>query len=272
MQGNIDFSGTLSGSIAGGGSGGSNVTITPTLQSGTKIADYTIDETSGSLYAPTPEGLTAELPLVISNNTISIDLSNYVTSSALETVLEDYPTYTYTESRYTPLATFNAYTISAESHFQRTLTAGTNITIDPVTDTISASGGSIIYSTTEQVIGTWFGKTLYQKSEIIDLQTPISAMTSTTVPISQFHNIYQYINIEVVGGNKGASDDVSNWEVFLMRPADTSDASGKYVTRISLDSEMAVYTGANYNIFPSAGVDNRICRFYVTVKYTKPTD
>lgn len=41
--------------IAAGSSGGDTVTITPALESGTKIADYTIGEdTSGSLYAPTP--------------------------------------------------------------------------------------------------------------------------------------------------------------------------------------------------------------------------
>lgn len=39
-------------------SGGSTVTITPALQSGTKVADYSIDGTEGSLYAPTPVGLT----------------------------------------------------------------------------------------------------------------------------------------------------------------------------------------------------------------------
>lgn len=166
MQGNIDFTGSLSGSIAGGGGGGSDVTITPTLATGTKIADYTIDSESGSLYAPTPEGLTAELPLEISNNVISIDLSDYVTETDLNTVLDDYTTYTYTESRYTPLATFNAYTLAAENHFQRVLTAGANITIDPVTDTISASGGSSWdYSTSEVNTGQkWIdGKDIYCK-------------------------------------------------------------------------------------------------------------
>lgn len=38
----------------GGGGGGSNVTITPSLSSGTKIADYSIDDAPGVLYAPTP--------------------------------------------------------------------------------------------------------------------------------------------------------------------------------------------------------------------------
>lgn len=35
------------------GSGGSTVTITPTLQSGEKVADYSIDGTEGAIYAPT---------------------------------------------------------------------------------------------------------------------------------------------------------------------------------------------------------------------------
>lgn len=45
--------------IAAAASGGDEVTITPALESGTKIADYTIGEdTSGSLYAPTPAQVT----------------------------------------------------------------------------------------------------------------------------------------------------------------------------------------------------------------------
>lgn len=35
------------------GSGGSTVTITPTLQSGEKVADYSIDGAAGAIYAPT---------------------------------------------------------------------------------------------------------------------------------------------------------------------------------------------------------------------------
>lgn len=38
------------------GGGGSDVSITPTLQSGTKIADYEIDGVSGALYAPSGGG------------------------------------------------------------------------------------------------------------------------------------------------------------------------------------------------------------------------
>ena len=34
--------------------GGSSVSITPSLSSGTKVADYTVDGVSDALYAPTP--------------------------------------------------------------------------------------------------------------------------------------------------------------------------------------------------------------------------
>lgn len=53
MQGSINFDGTLSGSIAGGGGGGgSEVSITPVLTQGTKIAEFEIDGEVGFIYAP----------------------------------------------------------------------------------------------------------------------------------------------------------------------------------------------------------------------------
>lgn len=52
MQASIDFDGTLTGSIAGGGGGGSDVSITPTYQQGVKIADYSIDGNEGTIYTP----------------------------------------------------------------------------------------------------------------------------------------------------------------------------------------------------------------------------
>lgn len=42
--------------LVGGGAGGSEVTITPTITTGTKIADYSIDGESGELYAPNGGG------------------------------------------------------------------------------------------------------------------------------------------------------------------------------------------------------------------------
>ena len=103
------------------------------------------------------------------------ELSDYVTSTALETTLEDYTTYEYTESRYTPVATFNAYQISAESHFQKTLVAGENITINPVTNVISASGGGggldLPTDGTPVSIGTFGSMTLYAQSVSVTANT-----------------------------------------------------------------------------------------------------
>ena len=72
----MEMTGSVSGMIELLG-GGSNVSITPTLAAGTKIADYEIDSTPGELYAPTPEALTASAPLDITNGVINIDLSDY---------------------------------------------------------------------------------------------------------------------------------------------------------------------------------------------------
>lgn len=77
MQGTITFDGTVSGGISRGGGGSSNVSITPTVTEGTKIADYEVNGIPGELYAPDPEAFTAQSPLLISNNVISIDLSGY---------------------------------------------------------------------------------------------------------------------------------------------------------------------------------------------------
>lgn len=64
---------------AGSGGGGSNVTVNPILQSGTKIAEITVDSTQEDIYAPTPPTKTSDL----TND------SGYVTSSALPTKVSD---------------------------------------------------------------------------------------------------------------------------------------------------------------------------------------
>lgn len=65
----------LSGSVAGNvrfeSGGGSNVTITPALTEGTKVADYTIDDSEGVLYAPTPTEYEAGDNITIEDGVIS---------------------------------------------------------------------------------------------------------------------------------------------------------------------------------------------------------
>ena len=51
-MGAILYKDKVYGGGGGGGGGGSTVTITPTLSTGTKIADFEIDGTAGELYAP----------------------------------------------------------------------------------------------------------------------------------------------------------------------------------------------------------------------------
>lgn len=71
--------------LGGGGGGGSNVTIEPTLETGTKIADYTIDETSGELYAPTPVTYTAGENVQISEqNVISATDTTYTAGNNIQ--------------------------------------------------------------------------------------------------------------------------------------------------------------------------------------------
>lgn len=57
------------GTPSGGGGGGSTVSITPTLQSGTKIADFEIDDVPGELYAPSGGGSEVEFTPTLSSGT-----------------------------------------------------------------------------------------------------------------------------------------------------------------------------------------------------------
>lgn len=183
MQGNIDFTGSLSGSIAGGGGGGSDVTITPTLESGTKIADYTINDIPGVLYAPTPVSLTAQLPLLISENVISIDLSDYAKISDLGDYQEKLTAGNYisidsnNEISCTPPIT-NVWYVP-EPEFQQDILIG-KFTVNDVTQNVYVpSGGGVNYSTSEQNTGIkWIdNKPLYQKTIHI---TEASEITNNT--------------------------------------------------------------------------------------------
>lgn len=87
----IDPDGTLN---ATGGGSGSTVEITPTLSSGTKIADFEIDGVAGELYAPTGGGAiiddtTTALDKTWSSNKISSELSGKADTSDVPSDLED---------------------------------------------------------------------------------------------------------------------------------------------------------------------------------------
>lgn len=178
MQGTIAFDGTLSGSIAGGGGGGSEVEITPVLTTGTKIADYEIDGDAGELFAPTPEALPSSIvtkAIRKYNDTTQTKIATVTTldTSNNQEVSQDIYAPSPVQCWYTPgleqdyqigQFTYGGITQNVYiPYFQRPLTAGANITID-VNNVISA--GLISYSTTEQdTENKWTdGRTIYMKT------------------------------------------------------------------------------------------------------------
>ena len=182
MQGSINFDGTLSGSIAGGGGGGSEVTITPVVTTGTKIADYTIDETTGSLYAPTPETLPGTIVTKVLrkyNDDTQIKIATVTTldTSNNQEVSQDIYAPSPVQCWYTPgleqdyqIGQFTYAGVTQNvyiPYFQRPLTAGANINIDQ-DNVISAN--AINYTTTEFDTGKkWIdGKSIFCRTLQID--------------------------------------------------------------------------------------------------------
>lgn len=159
----MEMTGSVSGMLELLG-GGSNVSITPTLAAGTKIADYEIDSTPGELYAPTPEALTAAAPLVISSGVISIDLSGYqekLTAGSYITIDSD------NEISCNPPITNVWYT--PEPDVQQDILIG-KFTVNDVTQNVYApaggGGGSLDLPTdgSPVAIGTFGNMTLYAQS------------------------------------------------------------------------------------------------------------
>lgn len=261
MQGSINFDGTLSGSIAGGGGGGSEVTITPVLTSGTKIADYTIDGNSDSLYAPdagsevtiTPnynsgfkvadysiDGVAGRLyapltvnqgvsPLEVIGNQIRIDLSGYYDKDDID------------------------------DNFERMLTPGVGIKI---------ATGNIIsapdeYLAVESVIGSFMGKPLYRKCyhftnntlpadrAQFDLLEDIKTFTriSGTYSMELYPNDRRWYNTGEAPAQNGGK------MVYVLCEGYNLDST-KYEINMS-------YTSIN---------TSAIMDLYVTLEYTKTTD
>lgn len=215
MQGNIDFTGSLTGSIAGSGGGGSTVTITPTLESGTKIADYTIDSESGYLYAPTPpQGGVLDVQVnntqvpnyesVVENSIAKIDLYPYLEKSEAYTIID----LINDEIELVDGKVGNLEQIVP--YKQDKLIAGNNINID-ANNVISASGGSSWdYSTSEVNTGQkWIdGKDIYCK--VINNIT-ISG-TSTTVSISNVDKLIKFDGYLISSDSNYSIPIASYWE------------------------------------------------------------
>lgn len=229
MQGNIDFSGTLSGSIAGGGSGGSEVTITPTLQSGTKIADYSIDETTGSLYAPAPESLPSTIVTKALRKYNDDTQTKIMTVTTLDTendqeVSQDIYAPSPVQCWYIPEATGQDVLIGKFTYgevtqnvyipnFQSPLTAGTGIDITNNVISCTASGSSWDFSTSEVDTGQKWkdGKNIF--SRVIQINNFSMTQTYGAFYYGDF-TISDYIsNADIVFGDIEHSYIISNGDL-----------------------------------------------------------
>lgn len=269
MEGTINFEGTLSGGISGGGGGGSDVSITPTLESGTKIADYTIDSESGSLYAPPSTINRAQLPLLIIGDEIRIDLNNYYTKYDVNTLLnQNYQKKLYATSPiqingedYNQISlTFDIDDYAEESwvlnHFQQTLIAGNNISIE--NNVISASGGGINYSTTEQDTGiTWIdGRHIYQKTIEIENFTTVNNTSRTYTTSDYISNVDFVIKSECIF--------ITTANNFYIIPYLFNPTLGQYNMGLSIFTDELMFSFGN-----SAG--GKSGTVYVTLSYVKVT-
>ena len=216
MQGNINFTGSLDGLISGGGDG-SVVTITPTYDSGTKVADYTIDTVPGSIYVPASDSAVTDVKVNMENpaNWISVvngagvaevnfwtfmenvvapfvwqRIQGFITMDDVNTKLAGYQKQMFA---YGPGITIsgvdhNEITLTfdiddyltigdAVSTYQRALTAGRGISLDPYDDTIYTSFDINDYLTTEDAADTYQEKLVAGANITIDPDTNVISAT-----------------------------------------------------------------------------------------------
>lgn len=212
---------------AGEHGGGSDVEITPTLATGTKIADFEIDGVSGALYAPSGGGgggggssqtiadvlwsgsatpSTTGTDITLSHAISDYDFivfiieqgagySSVVTVPTSElTVGEAYINTGYSGSQMDVFFTYVTDTsINVKSSASAQPTTYTKIVGLKICGTLAP----MIYSTEEREVGVWVDdKPLYQKSYL--LSTPIE-ISSSGVDVSSYIDNYQDIECFVRG-------------------------------------------------------------------------
>jgi hypothetical protein len=263
MQGTISFDGTLSGGITDGGGGGSEVTITPVLTEGTKIADYNIDGTPGELYAPdsgselsiTPnynagfkvadysiDGVAGVLyapltvnqgvsPLEVIGNRVRIDLSDYYDKT------------------------------DCNDTFQKILTPGNHITIDSE-DVISATGFPPDYAITEQMTSRkWIdGKNIYQ----LTISIPTYPSIDFTISLADY-NIDQVVDLISTAKSYYTYDGGIHWDDRRFVGNYSTQGSNYFlIYRIEGDHETPLNLRCVINGFPITRLSS-----YHTIYYTK---
>ena len=261
----------------GGGGGGSAVSITPTLSTGTKIADFEIDGVPGELYAPTGGGgggggSSQTVADIIWSGSVTPPTTG--TDITLNHAISDYDFIAFTvnqNSGYDSIIIIPVNELTIGESYIETGYGGSQMDVyfDYTSDTIiniknSASAdlttytkitglkfcgtlAPMIYSTEEREVGAWIdNKPLYQKS--YELGTTIEITSSGA-------NIESYI------------DNLTDIECFIggesAYTGATSGANGKQGTAIFVG-----YVNGVLKAYCAEGTVSTI----ITLRYTKTAD
>lgn len=281
MLNDISYSG-------GGGGGGSNVSITPTLSTGTKIADFEIDGVSGALYAPSGGGgggggssqtiadvlwsgsatpSTAGTDITLNHAISDYDFivfiieqgagySSVVTVPTSElTVGEAYINTGYSGSQMDVFFTYVTDTsINVKSSASAQPTTYTKIVGLKICGTLAP----MIYSTEEREVGVWVDdKPLYQKTyDLNNMTVPDNTWTNNLLNTTGTGiNITHYEGIFGIGSANYEFSDFSYYR-----------NSGEFFTAmIAVDND-------DINVRPNMNAGTPVTINRVTIQYTKNSD
>lgn len=279
MLNDISYSG-------GGGGGGSNVSITPTLSTGTKIADFEIDGVSDSLYAPSGGGgggtgqtITdilwsgAETPRYPTVYTASLSHSIYdydfIVFDAIETDYDRRIHYMISVSDIVENETYlqdgdgdsgfvitflSDVSVQLEAYQSSHATTYTKITGLKFCGTLAPQ----IFSTEEKEIGVWIdNKPLYQKTyDLNNMTVPDNTWTNNLLNTTGAGiNITHY---EGIFGLGSANYEFSNFSYYR-------NSSEFFTAMIAVDND-------DINVRPNMNAGTPVTINRVTIQYTKNSD
>jgi len=203
------------------GDGGSAVVVNQILQSGTEIAQISVNGEAVSIYAPTPQSVSVTQTLASGTEIAEINVGDTSTKLyAPETTV----TQTLTEG--TEIGEVNGTKLYAPSG------GGSDVTVTPITTTgtnianiavngttynlfapTSGGGGGHNYSTEEQVIGTWIdGSTVYEKTQY----GGITFSTRGTWYDTDITNIDKIISVEGSINRDGEPINLGYWNSAIV--------------------------------------------------------
>lgn len=198
--------------ISASGGGGSTVSITPSLATGTKIADYSIDGVTGELYAPTGGGGTGNVDDVYVNGESVLDTNNIAqVKTHKEVSLAEYED------------------------------ANDNIIyfVDDDDDELGIYYSPIIYSTEEREVGTWTdGKPLYQRTWVFSTAVTISSNSWQATNIAVADTKIEFITKckanntdgQIMNYISATTDNATQTYVMLFNSRTNASMDVKYLT------------------------------------------